>query len=166
MAEQALTVQLQTAGYWLATAESLTGGLLGAQLTETPGASESYLGGVVAYQNNVKQELLGVSGSLMAQQGAVDAEVAAQMANGVRARFAKINQLPIEQVIGVSTTGVAGPDQSEGKSAGTVFIGVGSAAGDAVYAYEFSGDRDHIRDQSVAAALHCVREQLQLLSGY
>ncbi len=67
MAEQALTVQLQTAGYWLATAESLTGGLLGAQLTETPGASESYLGGVVAYQNNVKQELLGVSGSLMAQ---------------------------------------------------------------------------------------------------
>ena len=166
MAEQALTVQLQTAGYWLATAESLTGGLLGAQLTETPGASESYLGGVVAYQNNVKQELLGVSGSLMAQQGAVDAEVAAQMANGVRARFAKINQLPIEQVIGVSTTGVAGPDQSEGKSAGTVFIGVGSAAGDAVYAYEFSGDRDQIRGQSVAAALNCVREQLQLLSGY
>ena len=166
MADQALTTQLQTAGYWLATAESLTGGLLGARLTETPGASESYLGGVVAYQNNVKQELLGVSGSLMAQQGAVDAEVAAQMANGIRARFAKINQLSAERVIGVSTTGVAGPDQAEGKRPGTVFIGVSSAAGDAVYAHEFSGDRDQIRDQSVAAALNCVREQLQLLSGY
>ena len=166
MADQALTTQLQTAGYWLATAESLTGGLLGARLTETPGSSESYLGGVVAYQNNVKQELLGVSGSLMAQQGAVDAEVAAQMANGVRERFAKINQLSAERVIGVSTTGVAGPDQAEGKRPGTVFIGVSSAAGDAVYAHEFSGDRDQIRDQSVAAALNCVREQLQLLSGY
>ena len=166
MADQALTAQLQTAGYWLATAESLTGGLLGARLTESPGASESYLGGVVAYQNNAKQELLGVSGSPMAQQGAVDAEVAAQMANGVRARFAKINQLPAEKVIGVSTNGVAGPDQAEGKRPGPVFIGVSSAAGDAVYAHEFSGDRDQIRDQCVAAAMNCVREQLQLLSGY
>ena len=98
MAEETLTSQLRAAGFWLATAESITGGALGARLTANPGASESSLGGVVAYQNNVKQELLGVSGSLMAMQGAVDAEVAAQMANGVMARFAKINQLPIEKV--------------------------------------------------------------------
>ncbi len=166
MAEETLTSHLRAAGLWLATAESITGGALGARLTESPGASESFLGGVVAYQNNVKQELLGVSGSLMAQQGAVDAEVAAQMANGVRARFAKINQLPIEKVIGVSTTGVAGPGEAEGKVAGTVFIGVSSSAGDAVYAHQFDGDREQIRQQTVSAALESVREQFQLLSGY
>lgn len=166
MAEETLTSHLRAAGFWLATAESITGGALGARLTEGPGASESFLGGVVAYQNNVKQELLGVSGSLMAQQGAVDAEVAAQMANGVRARFAKINQLPIEKVIGVSTTGVAGPGDAEGKVAGTVFIGVSSSAGDTVYAHQFDGDREQIRQQTVSAALESVREQFQLLSGY
>ena len=166
MAEEVLTSKLLAAGFWLATAESLTGGALGSQLTASAGSSKSYLGGVVAYQNVVKQELLGVSGSLMAQQGAVDAEVAAQMAGGVRARFAKINQLPLERVIGVSTTGVAGPGEAEGKAPGTVFIGVSSEAGDAVYAFEFSGDRDQIREQSVVAAIDGVGEQLQLLIGY
>lgn len=166
MAEEPLTSDLRAAGFWLATAESITGGALGARLTENAGASESFLGGVVAYQNNVKQELLGVSGSLMAMQGAVDAEVAAQMANGVRARFAKINQLPLDKVIGVSTTGVAGPGEAEGKAAGTVFIGVSSSAGDTVYAHHFDGDREDIRKQTVRAALEGVREQFQLLSGY
>jgi len=166
MAEEVLTSSLKAHGFWLATAESLTAGALGSRLTDSPGSSESYLGGVIAYQNSAKQELLGVSGPLMAQQGAVDAEVAAQMASGVRLRFAKINQLPIEKVIGVSTTGVAGPGEAEGKAAGTVFIGVCSESGDTVYSHNFTGDRAQIREQTVAAAEQAVREQLQLQSGY
>ena len=166
MGQKELVSALSAQGLFVATAESISAGLVAAEITNVPGSSEVFLGGVVAYQNSVKQELLGVSSQLMGQQGAVDAEVAAQMATGVRQRFAKINQLDSQKVIGISTTGVAGPGESEGKPPGTVFIGISSRAGDAVYAYEFSGHRDQIRDQSVAAALNCVREQLQLLSGY
>jgi nicotinamide-nucleotide amidase len=165
VAEKELVVLLREAGLYLATAESLTAGLLGAEITRVPGASEIYLGGVLAYQNNVKQELLGVSPALMAQQGAVDAEVAAQMATGVRERFAKINQVILDDVIGLSTTGVAGPGQSEGKPPGRVFIGISSRAGDAVYSYDFQGDRHSIRQQSVSAAMDALGEQLQLISG-
>jgi nicotinamide-nucleotide amidase len=166
VAQEILIAELKRLGLFVACAESLTGGLLGSRITETSGASDVFLGGVIAYQNSVKQELLGVSGGLMANQGAVDAEVAAQMAAGVRARFAKISQLDSDLVIGISTTGVAGPEQSEGKLPGTVFIGLSSKAGDSVYAYDFSGSRDDVRNQTVAAALEVLREQLQLPSGY
>ena len=165
MASQSLISALKDAGVFVTTAESLTGGMLAARLTDLPGSSEVFLGGVVAYQNQVKQELLGVSPSLMEQQGAVDAEVAAQMAVGVRLRFAKINQVDSSTVIGVSTTGVAGPGKSEGKDPGTVFIGVSSGSSDVVYAYHFSGDRASVREQSVQAALDALGEQLQLLGG-
>lgn len=165
MAPQTLIARLRQAGVFLASAESLTGGMLAARLTETSGSSAVFLGGVVAYQNQVKQELLGVSPSLMEQQGAVDAEVAAQMAVGIRQRFAKINQVDLAKVIGVSTTGVAGPGQSEGKDPGTVFIGISSGSSDAVYAYDFSGDRQSVREQTVQAALEALGEQLQLIGG-
>lgn len=165
MAEKNLIALLEDSGLYLSTAESLTGGLLGSALTANEGASKVYLGGVIAYQNAVKQELVGVSSQLIQQQGAVDAEVAAQLAIGVRERFAKVNQLPSEAVIGISTTGVAGPGSAEGKAAGTVFIGLSGLGADVVYAHEFSGDRSQIREQTVAAALRALREQLQLSSG-
>ena len=166
MAKEGLIAELQERGLFLACAESLTAGLLTSRITETPGASAVFLGGIVAYQNSVKQELLGVSGGLLANQGAVDAEVAAQMAIGVRSRFAKIAQLSTDLVIGLSTTGVAGPESSETKPPGTVFIGLSSTSGDSVYAYDFAGSRDEVREQTVQAALTVLREQLQLPSGY
>lgn len=166
MAEAGLVALLHSAGQHLATAESITGGALAKAITDEPGASAVFLGAVIAYQNLVKQELVGVSAALMAQQGTVDAEVAAQLAVGIRGRFAKINQLSIDNVIGVSTTGVAGPGESEGKPAGTVFIGISSVNGDVVFAHSFSGDRSTIRDQSVQAALQGLREQLVLIKGY
>lgn len=166
MAEASVVQQLLQAGLFLATAESLTGGLLAKTITDETGASKVFLGAVVAYQNLVKQESLGVSGSLMSQQGAVDAEVAAQMAIGIRERFARINQLDPALVIGISTTGVAGPESSEGKRAGTVFIGISSSNGDCVFAHEFQGDRAAVRELSVMAALDSLREQLALIRGY
>jgi nicotinamide-nucleotide amidase len=165
MATKSLIAELAAADVFIATAESLTGGLVAAHLTDESGSSSVFLGGVIAYQNRVKQELLGVSPSLMEQQGAVDAEVAAQMAIGVRQRFAKINQVALEKVVGVSTTGVAGPGPQEGKEPGTVFIGVSSRTSDVVYSFEFVGDRGAVREQSVAAVMHAIREQLQLLGG-
>lgn len=165
MAEANLIDLLRGQGLFLATAESLTGGMLGQEITSTAGSSDVYLGGVIAYQNAVKEQLLGVSASLMSNQGAVDAEVAAQMASGVRIKFARANGLDIESVIGIATTGVAGPGDSDGKPAGTVFIGVSSVGGESVYANEFEGDRRQIREQSVTAALAALREQLQVISG-
>lgn len=166
MAPQDLINELAQRGLFLASAESLTGGLLAVSLTQSAGASTVFLGGVVAYQNQVKQELLGVSPSLMQQQGAVDAEVAAQMAVGVRERFAKMNQISAEKVVGVSTTGIAGPGPAEGKAPGTVFIGLSFLGSDVVYSYEFNGDRASIREQSVTAALDAIGEQMLLRDGY
>lgn len=166
MAEKELVELLVARGLFVATAESLTGGRVGSRITSVPGSSDTYLGGVITYQNKTKEQLLGVSPALIANQGAVDPEVAAQMAAGVRLKFATSCQKPIEQVIGISTTGVAGPGNAEGKPSGTVFIGVSSTAGDSVYAYDFEGSRAEVREQSVTAALGALGEQLQLISGY
>ncbi len=105
----------------IAVAESLTGGLLAGALTDVPGASAVFRGGVVAYATELKAILLGVDRALLAAQGAVSAEVAAAMAAGVRDRLGA--------TVGAATTGVAGPDPAEGKPAGTVYIA--ASAGDA-----------------------------------
>ncbi|MCG7423321.1 nicotinamide-nucleotide amidohydrolase family protein [Micrococcus sp. ACRRV] len=107
---------LTTAGLTVATAESLTAGLVAARLADVPGASAALQGGVVAYQNHVKAGLLGVDAGLLTARGAVDAEVARQMACGAR-RAAGAD-------VGVATTGVAGPEPHQGKPVGTVFVGV------------------------------------------
>ncbi|MFM2321280.1 MAG: hypothetical protein RL612_427, partial [Actinomycetota bacterium] len=101
---------LQARGFYLAVAESLTGGLLAAELVAVPGASKVFLGSVTAYQNSIKQNLLAVPASVLESRGAVSAETAEAMAIGVREKFARAAGVPIERVIGVSTTGVAGPD--------------------------------------------------------
>lgn len=100
----------------VATAESLTGGLLGARLTDMPGSSVTYAGGVVSYATRLKHQLLGVPADLLAAEGAVHPEVAAAMAAGVRDRLGAS--------YGLAVTGVAGPDPQDGRPVGTVFIAV------------------------------------------
>ena len=120
LAEQAVTGAIDR-GLTVATAESLTAGMVAAVLADTPGASGMLQGGVVAYQNSVKAGVLGVPAELLDAVGAVDAQVAAAMAEGAR-RICGAD-------IGVSTTGVAGPEPHDGKAVGTVFIGVATAEG-------------------------------------
>lgn len=136
---------LRNAGATVATAESLTGGLVCATLVGVPGASDVVRGGVVAYAPAVKSELLGVDAALIAANGTVDAGVAAQMAVGARDRLGA--------TYGLSTTGVAGPDPSEGKPAGTVHVAVAGPEGVTTRLLDLSGDRDSIRTGTVDALL-------------
>jgi nicotinamide-nucleotide amidase len=129
----------------VATAESLTAGMVAATLANTPGASGMLQGGVVAYQNSVKADILGVSPELLAAVGSVDGGVAEAMADGARRSCAAD--------VGVSTTGVAGPEPHDGKAVGTVFVGVATQAGTKAFEYSFSGDRMAIREQACEAAL-------------
>lgn len=112
---------LSRAGATVATAESLTGGLLGAALTSVPGASAVYRGGVVAYATDLKHRLLGVDAGLLAERGAVDPVVAEAMARGAQTRLGAD--------YGLATTGVAGPDPQDGHRVGTVWLGVAGAGG-------------------------------------
>lgn len=136
---------LGAAGASVATAESLTGGLLCATLVSVPGASTVVRGGVVAYAPDLKSTLLGVDPALIAERGTVDADVAAAMARGARERLGA--------TYGLSTTGVAGPDPSEGKPAGTVHVAVAGPSGVRTHLLALSGDRDTIRQGTVAALL-------------
>ncbi|MFJ4209848.1 CinA family protein [Paenarthrobacter sp. NPDC089675] len=129
----------------VATAESLTAGMVAAALANTPGASGMLQGGVVAYQNSVKASVLGVSRDLLDSVGSVDGQVAAAMAAGAR--------LACGADVGVSTTGVAGPEPHDGKEVGTVFIGIATESGSESFEYAFSGDRQYIRDQACSGAL-------------
>ncbi len=107
---------LAVRGETLAVAESLTGGLVAAELTGVPGASKVFRGSVTAYATELKRDVLGVDGTLLDQRGAVDAEVARQMAEGVRG--------VLGADWGIATTGVAGPDPQDGQPVGTVFVAV------------------------------------------
>jgi nicotinamide-nucleotide amidase len=141
----------------IATAESLTGGLLAAALVDVPGASLVFNGGIVAYATPLKATLLGVDGDLLAERGAVDPEVARQMSDRVRRALAVAGR-PAD--IGVATTGVAGPDVQDGKPPGTVFVAV--AMGDVVDVapLTLSGTRAEIRAATVRAALDAVKARL------
>ena len=139
-------------GLTVATGESLTAGMVTAVLADTPGASGMLQGGVVSYQNTVKADVLGVPWNLLDTVGPVDGQVAAAMAAGAR-RICGAD-------IGVSTTGVAGPDPLDGKAVGTVFIGLATAEGSTSYAYAFEGSRPEIRSLACAAALERLLEAL------
>ena len=110
----AVTVILAMQGRSVATAESLTGGQLGSTITAIPGASKIYRGGVIAYATDLKTDLLGVSQSLLAEGGAVQAQVALEMATGAAQR--------LDAEFGLAVTGVAGPDSQDGHLPGTVFV--------------------------------------------
>ena len=140
----------------MATAESLTAGMVAAVLADTPGASGMLQGGVVSYQNTVKADVLGVSRDLLDSVGAVDGGVAEAMAEGARRVCAAD--------IGVSTTGVAGPEPHGGKDVGSVYIGVATAAGATSFGYSFEGNRPEIRGQACAAALERLLEALASVS--
>lgn len=146
MSAQADVVGLLTvAGATVSTAESLTGGLVCAALVSVPGASEVVSGGIVAYSSEAKIDLLGVPADLITTYGAVDAHVAASMANAARRRFGS--------TYGLATTGVAGPDPSEGKPAGTVHIAISGPAGTTSYELSLDGDRESVRIATVTELL-------------
>jgi len=151
-AAEDLVARLTTAGQTVAVAESLTGGLVAAALTEVPGASVVVRGGVVAYATELKARVLGVDAVLLAQRGAVDADVAGQMASGVRSLMGA--------TYGLATTGVAGPDEADGKPVGTVFVAVVGPDSSRVRALSLSGDRGQVRALSVLAALALLAEEL------
>lgn len=161
MAEQ-IVAAAKAQGLWIAVAESLTGGALCQRLVRVPGASEVLLGAVVAYQDQIKSSLLGVSRSLIANQSAVDAEVAAQMASGVRDKFAEAQGLATSKLIGIATTGIAGPATVSGKEPGEVFIALCSQTGTRVYQEQFTGSREEIIEATVARAIEILGEDLGL----
>lgn len=141
----------------VATAESLTGGLVAAALTEVPGASAVVRGGVVAYAAGVKRDVLGVPAGLLDRHGTVSAECAVAMAQGVRSLLGAD--------WGVATTGVAGPDPSEGHPVGTVHVAVVGEHGSTASALTLHGARADVRAATVAAALALLGESVEALSG-
>ncbi len=138
-------------------AESLTGGELVAELTRVPGASATVLGGAVVYATALKHSLLGVDQALLDAHGPVHPEVAVQLARGVRERLA-VEGRPAD--VGLSTTGVAGPDGQGGRSPGTVFVGVSVGDRTRVVELALAGTRTEIRRQTVVRAIQELATEL------
>jgi nicotinamide-nucleotide amidase len=137
-------------GLTVATAESCTGGMLAARLTERPGSSAWVLGGVTAYANSAKEQLLGVPADVLAEHGAVSPEVALALAEGARARFGAD--------VGVGITGVAGPGGGTAdKPVGTVHLCVVGPEGPELRALRLPGSRAVVRERSVTMAMHLLR---------
>jgi nicotinamide-nucleotide amidase len=153
---------LTEAGESIAVAESLTGGLVVAELVSVPGASAVVRGGVVAYATPLKTSLLGVDASLLAANGAVDPEVARQMASGVRLA-ATVDGEPATW--GISTTGVAGPDPQDGKPVGTVYIGIARQGSSESFGLALTGDRAAIRTTAVSELLTRLQQTLVRRAG-
>lgn len=146
--------RLEAAELTLAVAESLTGGQLVAELVAVPGASRVLRGGIVAYASDLKHRLLGVDATVLAERGAVSAEVAAQMAEGVCERLGAD--------VGVATTGVAGPDPQEGHAPGTVYVAVHRTGHETrTELCALVGDRSTVRAESVRAALALLEDVLR-----
>lgn len=148
-----IVAQLKQQKLTIATAESLTAGMLSSTIADVAGASAVLQGGVVAYNNTIKHRLLGVSADTLAARGAVDSETAKQMARGARQRLGAD--------LGVATTGVAGPEPSEGKAVGIVFIALATPEEIQVKLVRFDGSRDKIRRSTVASSLKLVAEWLE-----
>jgi nicotinamide-nucleotide amidase len=149
-------------GLRLAIAESLTGGALAAAVVDVPGSSTMLLGSIVAYDTALKSALLGVDGDLLVQVGAVDAQVATQMAAGARQRLAAAAKVSDAVTVGLACTGVAGPDLQDGKPVGTVFIAVDAPCGALVREFLVAGDRAQIRSATVTLAFDLLAEVLAL----
>lgn len=161
----AISVAIAMQGRTLATAESVTGGQLGATITSIPGASKMFRGGVIAYATDLKSSLLGVSGSVLADGGAVQAQVALEMASGVASK--------LDADFGLAVTGVAGPASQDGHLPGTVFVACvmrdeqGSVVDSVVdelhlipEGEDSREERDQVREETVAAALELLLTML------
>jgi nicotinamide-nucleotide amidase len=155
---ESIIVELSRRGETLASAESLTGGMIGALLTDVPGASASYLGGVISYATRLKVTLAGVDRSTLAEVGPVAERTAAEMARGVAERC--------DSDWGLASTGVAGPDPQDGHRVGQVFVAVSHRArGLRVEELALQGGRAAIRDQTASAALGLLADALELNIG-
>jgi PncC family amidohydrolase len=145
-------------GLSVAVAESCTGGLVAATITEVPGASGYFLGGIVAYANSAKETLLGVPESTLAAHGAVSAQVAVAMAAGTRARFGA--------ALAVAVTGVAGPSGgTAAKPVGLTYVGIADERGTEVRRFVLAGDRQGIREAAAREALTWLVERAERDGG-
>ncbi len=151
--EAAVGRLLRAAGQTLASAESLTGGLVGGRVTAVAGASDYYLGGVVAYATDAKAAVLGVDAALLAAHGPVSEPVAGAMAEGARRLFGA--------TVGVATTGVAGPTEQDGRPIGGFCLGVADPDGTVTTSARAPGDRAHVRAWASTIALDLVRRRLE-----
>lgn len=151
MTAKASDVIAKLQGKTLVTAESLTGGGIGAALTSVPGASAVFKGGIISYTDEVKREVLGVPGEILEKYGAVSAWTAGYMASGAR-KLMKADYA-------VSVTGLAGPTGDEfGHEVGTVFIGYEDATKSLVRECHFTGTREEVRQQTIENALLLILE--------
>ena len=157
--EQVVVQEMTARGLTLATAESCTGGLMGKRITDVPGASACYLGGVVSYQNEVKENLLGVRHETLISKGAVSEDTACQMAEGVRKALGAD--------IGISTTGVAGPGGgTPEKPVGLIYVGI--STGDRTWAVRIlrpRQSRENLRRLASSTAFDLVRRHLEGLDN-
>lgn len=144
-------------GATVATAESLTGGMLGVLLTESPATSVTYRGGLIVYGTDTKNHMAGVDDDLLGEQGPVHPEVAEQLAQGARDR--------VDADFGVGITGVAGPGAQGGRPVGEVHVGVASRQRTTSREFHFDGTRGEIRDAAAAAALAFLVEELEQHTG-
>lgn len=151
--EKRVHLLMRAEGSTIATAESLTGGRLATRLTDTPGASETFLGGVVTYATELKVSLLDVDQQIVDEHGVVSAECAQAMASGVRAVTGA--------TYGLATTGVAGPTPQEGKPVGTVFVGLAGPGFVDSERLELDGDRVEIQVATCEAALNALETRLR-----
>ncbi|WP_069387204.1 CinA family protein [Cellulosimicrobium cellulans] len=148
-----LVAALARRGWTLGVAESLTGGLVAAAVVDVPGASRVLRGGVVAYATDVKASLLGVDPGLLARRGAVDPDVAAQMAAGA-ARVLGAD-------VGVATTGVAGPDPQDGHPPGLVHVAVRTPAAAVVRTLRLQGGREAVRRSTTTAVIELAARAVE-----
>lgn len=140
-------------GATVGTAESLTGGLVGAALSQPAGSSAAFRGGLIVYATDLKASLAQVPADLLAEQGAVSAATSGALAEGARDRTSAS--------YGVSTTGVAGPDEQEGKPVGTFHVAVAGPSGTVTESWRVPGDRERVRAWAVTAALDLLRRTLE-----
>jgi PncC family amidohydrolase len=157
--ESYLGYLLSESGLWLAVAESCTGGLICHMVTNVPGSSKYFCGGVIAYANEVKMESLGVSAATLEDFGAVSKETVIEMANGVREA--------LKADIGLSVSGIAGPDGgTDEKPVGTIWIGLSTSDTETADLFHFPGERGEIKEQATSMALqfviHYLTDHLEL----
>ena len=152
MTAQAIIRRLQAQGLTVATCESLTGGMICAALVDVPGASRVVRGGLITYQTDTKSLLAGVDAGLIETHGVVSAEVARAMAAGARDA--------LHADIAVSATGMASPGEIGDPPAGTVFVGLASAAGVQAVELHLTGDRQAVRQQTVDAAIKLIGQEI------
>jgi PncC family amidohydrolase len=147
---------LSVSGLTISVAESFTGGLIGHTITNAPGSSRYFQGGVIAYANEVKMEILGVSEQTLIDYGAVSEQTVLEMARGVRSA--------LKTDIGISSSGIAGPDGgSLEKPVGLAWLGLSASELEHAEKFVFSGDRYQIKEQATQTAIQLLIEFLAKL---